>query len=100
MGGMQGVKMDMQEFRRHGGTELAPMSTTKERAVAAKYANGRDSVIFSYKTQALTTGVELQFLSVYPKEREYLYPPGTFLAFKKEKVVNGVRIITVKPQMP
>merc|ERR1712019_304157 len=88
--GMRGVELDMAQFKKFGGTELAPMSTTKDRTVAEKYSAGKDSIIFNYDTSGLTTGVSLQFLSVYPKESEYLYPPGTFLTLLHAQKQHGV----------
>ena len=39
--GMQDLSLDQDEFMRNGGTELAPMSTSKSQSVAFKYAASR-----------------------------------------------------------
>ena len=36
-------------------------------------------LLFKLNTVALQRGVSIDFLSIYPKEKEYLYPPLTFL---------------------
>ena len=35
----------------------------------------RCPLLFKYITRALGRGVSVDYLSIYPKEREYLYPP-------------------------
>ena len=64
---------------RKGGTELAPMSTSRSKSVAFKYASSRAPLVFKYKTRGLGRGCSIGYLSLYPKEEEYLYPPLTFL---------------------
>jgi hypothetical protein len=49
-------------------------------------------------------GVKIQFLSLYPKEVEYVYPPLTFLSVvdkpKTEATrIGNVKIVEVIPQM-
>ena len=54
------------------------MSTTTKLEIAIKYASSRTpSIIFAFRTQGLTKGSSIRYLSVYPKEEEYLYPPLT-----------------------
>merc|ERR1712032_731318 len=77
--GMKNMTLDLEAFSEQGGTELAPMSTTKNREIAQKYAASEQPLILCMKTRALTRGVSLRFLSTYPKEDEYLYPPSTYL---------------------
>ena len=84
-----------------GGTELAPMSTTANKAVALSYASSKCGLIFQYKTRGLGRGVPLSFLSCYPKEEEYLYPPMTYL--QPESMSrdddNNCAVVDVTPQM-
>jgi len=99
--GLSNATLDIKKFKEVGGTELAPMSTTMSVDIANKYSDSASPLILRYKTSGLNTGVCLQFLSVYPKEQEYLYPPGTFLQFEKEETdADGRRIITIRPTMP
>merc|ERR1711974_203767 len=83
--GMGGKFIDIAKFIKDGGTELAAMSTTRNEEVARKYA-GDAGVIFKFKTQDLSQGVSLRYLSVFPGEDEYLYGPGTYLRYDKHEV--------------
>ena len=79
----------------------APMSTSAKKEVALAYAESRCGLLFQYKTRGLGRGVALSFLSCYPKEEEYLYPPMTYLQpenVSKDTVDNCV-IVDVTPQM-
>mmetsp|Transcript_57852 Transcript_57852/g.188029 ORF Transcript_57852/g.188029 Transcript_57852/m.188029 type:complete len:573 (-) Transcript_57852:158-1876(-) len=98
--GMANAQLDLEMLRKEGGTEMAPMSTTQSKDVALKYASSETPLIFKYKTKALSTGVSLKFVSVYPMEEEYLYPPGTFLSFEGVEEVDGFKIVTISPQIP
>ena len=63
-----------------GGTELAPMSTTTDLAVAARYASSGDSLLFKISLDNfMQYGAELKWLSAFPGEEEVLYPPLTIL---------------------
>lgn len=59
------------------------------------------AVRFQYKTRGLGVSVALSFLSCYPKEEEFLYPPMTYL--QPESIthdeVDSMMIIDVTPQM-
>ena len=78
---------DMQvteEFRNKGGTEFAPMSTTTDVEVACGYAvrKGKTdgALLMKIVTENnLQRGADLTFLSMYPGEKEILYPPLTFM---------------------
>ena len=83
-----GVASRTWRFRKHskreGGSEFAPMSTTTEAAVAVGYAirkgveNG--ALLMRLKTSNnLQRGAELTWLSVFPGEKEVLYPSLTFI---------------------
>jgi len=103
--GMKDLHMDVAEFQKCGGTELAPMSTTKSRDVANLYARGTaGGLLFRFSTKAHSRGVSIDYLSLYPKEKEYLYPPLTYVHYDEhsEGVVteeNGIKIVPVCPQM-
>jgi len=97
--GLSNATIDLEKFKKEGGTELAPMSTSADRSIATKYAASQSPLILLYKTKGLTRGVSLKFLSVYPKEEEFLYPPGTFLTLGGVEESEGFTIVTVEPQM-
>jgi hypothetical protein len=71
------------EFKARGGTELAVMSTTRDRAVAEEYATkdgASFSLLFELKVpNAMQCGADIGFASCFPGEVEYVYPPGTYL---------------------
>ena len=60
-------------------------------------------LIFVYHTQGLSQGVKIADFSMYPKEREFLYPPLTYLLLDKSKSVqrleDGTIVVYVTPQM-
>ena len=97
--GMQDLSLDQDEFMRNGGTELAPMSTSKSQSVAFKYAASKSPLVFKYKTRGLGRGCAIQYLSLYPKEEEYLYPPLTFLLPDRVSQEQGRTVVEVAPQM-
>ena len=91
----------LDDFKKLGGTEIAPMSTTADKDTALKYAESRTPLLFKYETTGLEIGCSINFLSVYPGEKEYLYAPLTYLHVKhplEEVDEDGVTVITVKPQ--
>jgi hypothetical protein len=97
--GMANMEL-VETFESVGGTEMAVMSTTSDKEVALKYAASKRPLVFKYNTVGLTRGVKIQFLSLYPKEVEFVYPPLTFLSVVSKPYVDGnVRIVEVMPQM-
>jgi len=98
--GMKNMKLDEGKFKKQGGTELAPMSTTADIQVAAKYAYSESPLVFEYKTLGNSRGVCIKDFSVYPKEAEYLYPPLTLIVPQGDsRKVGRVTLLTVAPQM-
>ncbi|EKX50093.1 hypothetical protein GUITHDRAFT_67237 [Guillardia theta CCMP2712] len=91
------------DFAAKGGTELAPMSTSRELRVAAGYSMSRDGLIFRIKTKnGLQSGVDVSWLSAFPEEEEVLYAPLTYLqptgqAQEVEVAVGKYRIVEVEP---
>ena len=76
------------DFLHRGGAEVAPMSTSSSLEVALKYAlKGDKSVtLFRIVTKMFKDrGVDISWLSCFPEEEEYLYPPITFLMPPKDK---------------
>ena len=70
-------------FMRQGGTELAPMSTTRELWVALQYSQGAagrtNTLLWLRSDDFMDRGVDLEWLSAFPHEKEYLYPPLSYL---------------------
>ena len=99
--GMQNMEVDAEKIKRLGSTELAPMSTTDQKDVALAYAKSQRPLVFVFKTMGLSRGVCIQYLSLYPKEVEYLYPPLTFLTAEGSGTYqeDGVPFLEVTPQM-
>ena len=96
------------DFLIHGGTELAPMSTTTSFDVAVQYGTcATGSLLFKIVVPtALQHGANLQWCSAFPTESEVLYPPLTYLKSRKRHQIilceeNGleVTIIEVEPDL-
>ena len=68
-------------MKEEGAAERSPMSTTRARKVAKAYAGctsdthsaGKPRIVIEYQTEGLSTGICIDFLSVYPKEKEQVY---------------------------
>ena len=72
------------EFRSNGGTEFAPMSTTTDVEVACGYAirkreTGGALLMKIVTENNLQRGADVRFLSMFPGEKETLFPPLTFM---------------------
>jgi hypothetical protein len=91
-----------------GGSELAPMSTTEDRGIALKYsATGNKSVLLRIRTtNFMDRGSSLRWISAFPHEEEYLYPPITYLKPRYDKPeifkIGHVeyQVVDVTAQMP
>ena len=78
--GMRNVAELPQRFLDEGGTERAPMSTTRELAVAVRYSMSARATLLKLRTSDFRSrGVDLRFVSAFPGEAEVLYPPLTHL---------------------
>ena len=97
--GMQDLSIDQGEFMSMGGTELAPMSTSRSKSVAFKYAASQYPLVFKYLARSLQRGCSIKYLSLYPKEEEYLYPPLTFLQPERVYQEQGYTVVEVTPMM-
>jgi len=94
-------------FHQTGGTEYAPLSTSSDLEVALHYSDAaQERLLFKLTTASfLERGASLQFLSAFPGEVEYLYPPLTFLdpTGKVETITTtcGVKfsVIEVQPRI-
>ena len=79
--GMRGMKVHDNFLQRgRGGTELAPMSTTSDPAVALAYAVSARALVLKVKSENfMDRGADISWCSAFPGEKEYLYPPLTYL---------------------
>ena len=79
--GMKGMKVaSMKDFMEKGGTELAPMSTTSSLKIAMEYAASEHSLLMRLITSSfMARGPDISFLSAFPAEKEFLFPPLTYL---------------------
>jgi hypothetical protein len=94
------------DFMEKGGTELAPMSTASNLAVAMQYScSNRHAVLMRLVTDSFfNRGPDISFLSAFPTESEFLFPPLTYLqpTGRTQKVhVDGTtfEVIDVKPNL-
>jgi hypothetical protein len=104
--GMGNVSLE-NEFLKKGGTELSPMSTTEDLTIAIKYAaTGKHSVLLRVRTKGfMNLGAQLMWVSAFPYEVEFLYPPATFLkplrarphVFKIDDIT--FHVVDVEPQL-
>ena len=94
------------EFLEVGGTEMSCMSTTSSKEVAADFAKKSKTSPLLLKLSSndfMSHGADISFLSVYPEEKEILYPPLTYLGpTRRERsieVIDGVeyQVVEVKP---
>ena len=90
------------EFEKIGGAEYACMSTTTDFDVAVRFATakgGKTPLLFKYTTGSIMNrGADISFLSVYPEEKEVLFPPLTYLKPVKveHRVIKGKRFIVAE----
>ena len=70
--------------------------------VALTYAESAHPLIFKLTTLngMERPGIALQYLSLYPREAEYLYPPLTYLGVIKSYREGDKTIVEVKPTYP
>ena len=81
--GMKNVSTS-NDFERTGGSEMAPMSTTSDPAVAVAYGQSTRSLLFKIVSKSfMTRGADITFLSAFPGEREYLFPPLVWMYWSR-----------------
>ena len=77
--GMRDISLP-EKFVKEGGTEFAPMSTTSNLEIAMEYSASSRAVLLRLRTDNfLKRGADVSWLSAFPAESEFLYPPLTFL---------------------
>jgi len=94
------------EFLNGGGTEMAVMSTTSALSVAVQYAKSANALLLKLSTTDFhSRGVNIAFLSAFPGEKEFLYPPRTFIRYKNKRLKMEIgetmyTVLEVEPKMP
>jgi len=77
--GLRNLKM-ADGFVNSGGTELAPMSTTSSLKIAMQYSVSEKSLLLRIKTSDfMNRGPDISWLSAFPTEKEFLFPPLTYM---------------------
>jgi hypothetical protein len=94
-----------EEFIRTGGSEMACMSTTSDQKVAEEFALSKSPLLFKFVSKSfMSHGASISFLSVYPGEKEVLYPPLTYLRpikMSEETIGTTVyKVVEVEPVFP
>lgn len=88
-----------------GGTELAPMSTTSDLSVAMRYSASSHAVLLRLITESFyERGPDISFLSAFPGEAEFLFPPLTYLqptGDVETVVISGYtfEVVDVRPRI-
>ena len=65
-----------------------------------QYASSESPLLFQFEAKGMSLGVDIAFLSCYPKEVECLYPPLTYLMQDGDVFAkDGITIVPIIPQM-
>ena len=93
--GMKDVVVESSsEFQANGGSEFAPMSTTSNLDVAVAYGMSQRSLLFKITSKNfMARGADISYLSCFPGEQEYLFPPLTFV---RAPLLNRMLIIRLE----
>lgn len=80
------------------------MSTTSDVRVAVRYAASEHSVLLRLRTKnAMERGADLAWLSAFPGEHEFLFPPLTFLQHVAMDTVDiggrPFRVLEMEPRL-
>jgi hypothetical protein len=79
------------QFEERGGTEMACMSTSADKGEALKWAESRVPLLLQFEIENhMQCGADISWLSMYPEEKEWLFPPLTYLkVLKTSKTKSG-----------
>jgi|EP00966_Prymnesium_polylepis_P255025 NLR family CARD domain-containing protein 3 len=80
-----------------GGVEMAFMSTSVDRQTARDYAGREHAVILEMDMGMLGRGADIAWLSMYPDEKEILFPPLTALEVERTTVEGPAFVVTCRP---
>ena len=103
--GMRDFSLDPAALLEKGGTDFGCVSTTANQAVAVHtFATGSLPLVFRVVSKGpMDRGADISFLSVFPSEEEYVYPPLTYLRVTKIQMETllGKKLLvaTVEPTM-
>jgi hypothetical protein len=78
-----------------GGVEMGFMSTTTNREVAIQYSGSdkKRGSVFEIAAGRIDIGADIKFLSQYPGEAEYLFPPLSCLEVNGDPRIEGDVIV-------
>ena len=94
--GIRNVTMP-EDFVAKGGTDFAPLSTTADISIALGYSASTKGVLLRLHTHSsMERGADVTFLSAFPGEREYLFPPLTYLQPKRGAKVAQTTLANMK----
>ena len=84
---------------------MACMSTTSSRKVAQDFALSKSPLLIKFVSKSfMSHGADISWLSVYPGEKEVLYPPLTYLRpirMYEETIGTTVyKVVEVEPVFP
>ena len=69
------------------------MSTTADLHIAVAYSASKQGILLRLRTaSSMERGADLTFLSAFPGEREFLFPPLTYLQPIKPAVVKPITL--------
>lgn len=106
--GIKDARVD-DDFVHRGGTERAPMSTTRDLKVALEYCASNHPILIRLCTESfMERGASLAFLSCFPLEVETLFPPLTYLGPPRMRKITlrvdggthmRVTVLDIKPKI-
>jgi hypothetical protein len=81
-----------------GGVEPAFMSTTAELGVGFHFSGGvgKPGTIFEFECDLVSRGADVQSISMYPSEKEFLWPPCTAITVISVCQKGAKRMITAR----
>ena len=85
------------DFGCRGGVEFGFMSTTDNRQVAVEYAAGDAGLLIEIEQGLTARGADLSWLSQYPFECEFTFPPLTMLEVVGHRVEGTISICLTRP---
>ena len=77
------------------------MSTTSSLKIAMEYSASENSLLLRLFTSSfMVRGPDISFLSAFPAEKEYLFPPLTYLKpTGRAEVVGQCTVVEVTPTL-
>ena len=96
--GMKDMEV-MDEFVKEGGTEMACMSTSENKGEALTFAKSAVPLLLQIEVEnPMQCGADISWLSMYPEEKEWLFPPLTYLdVLRQSATEDGTPVYHVRP---